>query len=178
MQRQINIMTWDESFLELYRRCVAIYQEGNNDFHSYYGDADLAFLASIGYKPRELFDFVEDFLDEGVPSESAALLIAAVRRDYFQVVQNGKPSDLEVGRDELPSFGEEIGGIAYLPRILTKARAKLAGELHPDVMFSCGGDRKFLLEQGEIHAADFLRRVWASDGDDQKIVDWLKGSTH
>jgi hypothetical protein len=120
---------------------------------------------------------VEDFVDEGVPSESAALLIAAVRRDYFQVVQNGKPSDLEVGRDELPSFGEEIGGIAYLPRILTKARAKLAGELHPDVMFSCGGDRKFLLEQGEIHATDFLRRVWASDGDDQKIVDWLKGST-
>ena len=96
----------------------------------------------------------------------------------LQVVQNGKPSDLEVGRDELPSFGEEIGGIAYLPRILTKARAKLAGELHPDVMFSCGGDRSFLLEQGDIHATDFLRRVWASDGDDQKIVDWLKGSTH
>ena len=171
-------MTWDESFLKLYHHCIKIYQKGNDYFHSYYNDADLAFLASIGHKPRELFDFVEDFVDEGVPSESAALLIAAVRRDYFQVVQNGQASELEVGRDELPSFSEEIGGIAYLPRILTKARAKLAGELHPDVMFGCGGDRKFLREQGKIHAADFLRRVWASDGDDQKIVDWLKGSTH
>ncbi|MDB4538187.1 DUF5069 domain-containing protein [Akkermansiaceae bacterium] len=171
-------MTWDESFLELYRRCIAIYQGGDDDFHSYYNAADLDFLASIGYKPRELFDFVEDFVDEGVPSESAALLIAAVRRDYFQVVQGGKPSEREVTKSDLPGFGEEVGGIAYLPRILTKARAKLAGELHPDVMFSCGGDRKFLREQGDLSAADFLRRVWASDGDDQKIVDWLKGSTH
>jgi len=170
-------MTWDESFLELYRRCVALYQEGNKDFHSYYNAADMEFLAEIGYKPRELFDFVEDYVDEGVPSESAALLIASVRRDYFQVVQDSKPSEREVARDELPSFGDKVGEIAYLPRILTKARAKLAGELHPDVMFSCGGDRKFLREQGDIHAADFLRRVWASDGDDQKIVDWLKGST-
>ena len=170
-------MTWDESFLKLYRRCISIYQEGNSDFNSYYNDADLQFLASIGCKPRELFDFVEDFVDEGVPSESAALLIAAVRRDYFQVVQDGTASNREVTKDELPSFGDEVGGIAYLPRILTKARAKLAGELHPDVMFSCGGDRKFLREQGDIPAADFLRRVWASDGDDQKIVDWLKSST-
>lgn len=169
-------MSWDETFIELYRRCVAIYQGGNEDFHSYYNAADLDFLATIGYKPRELFDFVEDFVDEGVPSESTALLVAAVRRDYFQVVQDGNTSDKEVVKGDLPGFGEEIGGIAYLPRILTKARAKLAGELHPDVMFSCGGDRKFLGEQG-IHAADFLRRVWAADGDDQKIVDWLKGST-
>ena len=27
---------------------------------SYYTPEDLTFLSSIGYKPRELFDFVED----------------------------------------------------------------------------------------------------------------------
>ncbi|MDB4585472.1 hypothetical protein N9085_01440, partial [Akkermansiaceae bacterium] len=63
-------MTWDNQFTELFRRCLDLYQGGNTDFMSYYQKADLSFLSSIGYKPRELFDFVEDLADEGVPSES------------------------------------------------------------------------------------------------------------
>ena len=143
---------------------------------SYYTSEELDFLKSIGYKPRELFDFVEDFADESVPSPSTALLIAAVRRDYFNVMQNGEASSHEVTRDDIPSFGEEVGGIAYLPRIIAKAEAKLKGELHPDLMFSCGGDRKFLRENN-LHPADFLRNVWAADGDGQKIADFVKSST-
>ena len=143
---------------------------------SYYTSEELDFLKSIGYKPRELFDFVEDFADESVPSPSTALLIAAVRRDYFNVMQNGEASSHEVTRDDIPSFGEEVGGIAYLPRIIAKAEAKLKGELHPDLMFSCGGDRKFLRENN-LHPADFLRNVWAADGDSQKIADFVKSST-
>lgn len=169
-------MIWSDQFLELYRRCLAAYRGGNKDFMSYYSDADLSFLASIGYKPRELFDFVEDFVDEGEPSESTALLIAAVRRDFFLVVQNGEASQHEISRDELPSFGDELEGIAYLPRIITKARAKLRGELDPDMMFGCGGDRKFLREHGEIPPADFLRHVWAAEEDDQQIVAFMKGA--
>lgn len=143
---------------------------------SYYSPEDLTFLQGIGYKPRELFDFVEDLADEAVPTESTALLIAAVRRDYFLVIQKGVHSDKEVTRDSLPSFGEELDGISYLPRIITKARAKLKGELHPDVMFSCGGDRKFLNDH-RIHPADFLRQVWSADSDDQKIANFVKAST-
>ncbi|MEJ6561675.1 MAG: DUF5069 domain-containing protein [Akkermansiaceae bacterium] len=169
-------MTWDNQFTELFRRCLDLYQGGNTDFMSYYQKADLSFLSSIGYKPRELFDFVEDLADEGVPSESTALLVAAVRRDYFLTMQNGEASDHEVTRDDIPSFGEELGGIAYLPRIIAKANAKLRGELHPDLMFSCGGDRKFLSEN-KIHAADFLRHLWAADGDDEKMVSFVKSST-
>lgn len=169
-------MIWSDQFLELYRRCLAAYRRGNKDFMSYYSDADLSFLGSIGYKPRELFDFVEDFVDEGEPSESTALLIAAVRRDFFLVVQNGEASQHEISRDELPSFGDELEGIAYLPRIITKARAKLQGELDPDMMFGCGGDRKFLREHGEIPPADFLRHVWAAEEDDQQIVAFVKGA--
>jgi len=172
-------MTWNENFLELFRRCLSAYQNGNKNFTSYYRDEDLKFLAGIGYKPRELFDFVEDLADEGVPAESTALLIAAVRRDYFYVVQNGESSGDEIAKDDLPSFGEEFDGIPYLPRIMAKADAKLRGELHPDVMFSCGGDRKFLRENGNIHPADFLRHFWAADGDAQKVADFVKRSaTH
>ena len=79
----IPSMPWDEQFLTLFRRCVDEYRSGNSDFGSYYSPEDLEFLRSIGYKPRELFDFVEDLVDEGVPSEPAALLVAAARRDYL-----------------------------------------------------------------------------------------------
>ena len=171
-------MTWNERFLELFRRCLAKYQSGNSDFNSYYSDDDLSFLASIGYKPRELFDFVEDLADEGVPAESTALLIAAVRRDYLQVIQNGEHSSKEYGSNDVPAREEELEGIAYLPRIIAKAEAKLRGELDPNLMFSCGGDRGFLSRHGEIHPADFLRRVWAADGDHQQIADFVKASSH
>lgn len=166
-------MPWDEQFLTLFRRCVDAYRGGNSDFGSYYSPADLEFLQSIGYKPRELFDFVEDLVDEGVPSEPAALLIAAARRDYLTVEQDGVLSDREIGSNDIPSRGEELDGIAYLPRIIAKARAKLRGELDPDLMFSCGGDRGFLRRHGEIHPADFLRYVWAARDNDQLIADYV-----
>ena len=137
-------MTWNDQFTELFQRCLKEYQSGNSDFNSYYSAEDSSFLKSIGYKPRELFDFVEDLADGGVPSASTALLIAAVRRDYFIVEQNCEHSDKEFNRDDIPSFNEKLSDIAYLPRIIAKARAKLKGELDPDLMFSCGGDRKFL----------------------------------
>jgi len=167
-------MLWSDQFLDLYRRSLAAYRGGNQDFMSHYSDTDLSFLGSIGCKPRELFDFVEDFADEGEPSESTALLTAAVRRDYFLVGQHGKPSNKEITRDELPAFGEELDGIAYLPRIIRKAEAKLRGELDPDVMYGCGGDRKFLREHGHIPPADFLRHVWAADGDHGKVAAFVR----
>ncbi|MEN9535256.1 MAG: hypothetical protein RIR37_529, partial [Verrucomicrobiota bacterium] len=76
-------------------------------------------------------------------------------------------------RDELPTFGDTLNDIAYLPRILAKARAKLRGELDPDLMYSCGGDMNFLKNHGDIHPADFLRQVWAAGEDDQKIANWV-----
>ena len=166
-------MSWDDQFLALFRRCVEAYRGGNSDFESYYGDRDRAFLGSIGYKPRELFDFVEDLVDEGVPSESTALLVAAVRRDYLLTEQDGVASDHEITHAELPSFGDELDGLPYLPRILTKARAKLRGELDPDIMFGCGGDRNFLQKNGGIHPADFLRHVWSARDNDQAVADYV-----
>ena len=167
-------MTWNDQFLKLFRTCVEKYRGGNDDFHSYYEPDDITFLASIGYKPRELFDFVEDLVDEDVPSESTTLLVAGVRRDYFLVEQQGILSEKEITTDDLPTFGDTLDGEAYLPRILTKARAKLKGELNPDIMFGCGGDRKFLRDHGDIHPADFLRNIWASGDDDTQIVEYVR----
>jgi hypothetical protein len=169
-------MTWDEQFLELFRRCVANYRGGDSNFSGYFSEEDLKFLESIGYKPRELFDFVEDLVDESTPAESAALLVAAVRRDYLMAVQKGKRSDREVTGNDIPSREDELEGISYLPRIIAKARAKLRGELHPDLMFSCGGDRGFLSEHGQIHPADFLRQVWAAGDECARIASYVRQS--
>ncbi len=169
-------MTWDEEFSELFKDILKKYRDSTFDYKKDYTADQLSFLASIGYQPREFFDFIEDFADEQTPSPTTALLIAAVRRDYFLVIQNGKKSNTVITADDLPSFGEELFGLPYLPRILTKARAKLKGELDPDMMYSCGGDRNFLSKNGNLHPADFLRHVWDAEDDDQKIVDWIKSS--
>ena len=168
------LMTWNDTFGRLFDRCAAEYKAGEFDYNKDYSTDDLEFLGSIGYKRREFFDFVEDHVDGGEPTASTALLVAAVRRDYFLVEQGGKASNKEISRDDLPSRETELEGIPYLPRILVKARAKLKGELDPDIMFCCGGDRKFLARHGNIPPADFLRHVWAYGEDDFKVVSWLK----
>jgi hypothetical protein len=171
---QLSRMHWNDTFTALFERCAEAYRKGDFDYETGYAQEELSFLAGIGYKKRELFDFVEDFVDEGEPSPGTALLIAAARRDYFLVEQGGTPSGKEITKADLPTFGEELAGMAYLPRILVKARAKLRGELDPDLMYGCGGDRNFLAKNGAIHPADLLRRVWAAGDDDEKVVAWIK----
>ncbi len=166
-------MKWDDTFLALFDRCVDAYRGGNQDFETYYTPEDLAFLAEIGCQKREFFDFVEDYFEGGEPSPSTAMMVAAVRRDYFITVQNRVPGTPLLNRDNVPTFGDELDGMAYLPRILAKARAKLRGELDPDLMFCCGGDRRFLKNHGDIHPADFLRQVWAARDDDHKLAAWV-----
>jgi hypothetical protein len=167
-------MTWNDTFLALFDRCSARFQSGDVDFENYYTPAELAFLGEVGCQPREFFDFVEDFCGEGEPSISTALLVAAVRRDYFQTVQKCVPSDVMLTANDIPTFGDELDGMAYLPRLLAKGRAKLRGELDPNLMFGCGGDRRFLRNHGDLHPADFLRHLWAAGDSDQKVVDWIK----
>lgn len=170
-------MTWNDHFLKLFRRCIEAYRGGNTDFESYYTEDDIKFLQSIGYKPRELFDFVEDLADAGEPTESTALLVASVRRDYFNVMQQGVLSEHEITAPELPPKNQEIDGISYLPRIISKAEHKLRGELDPNIMFGCGGDRNFLRNHGEIPPADFLRHVWAANGDSQSVADFVRSQS-
>ncbi len=169
----INNYLWDTDFSKLFSRCFERYKSGDTDFNQYYSKEDLAFLYSIGYKPREFFDFVEDFADEGTPSPTTAVLIAAVRRDYFMTIQKGELSDEILTPADLPGRQEEWGGFVWLPRITAKARAKLRGELDPDIMYGCGGDRSFL-SRHQIHPADFLRVAWAARDNDDAIVQYVQ----
>lgn len=168
-----NDFDWESRFTELFDRCLERYRAGDHDFSGYYTADDLAFLGSIGCQPREFFDFVEDFAEEGEPSRETALLVAAARRDFFRTIQHGVPSERVLTEPELPARDAELDGFAWLPRILAKARAKLRGELHPDIMFSCGGDRNFLRTHG-IHPADFLRVVWAAGDDDARVAAYVR----
>lgn len=166
-------MNWNDKFQEIFDRCLTTYKGGNTDYTSYFTAQDLMFLSSIGCKPRELFDFVEDLGDSGVPSRGTALLVASARRDYFIAIQKEQHSFIEKTGNDMPSKTEALAGIAYLPRIIEKAKAKLRGELHPDLMFGCGGDRGFLKRNGDIPMADFLRNVWSAGEDEQQIVDYV-----
>ena len=90
MTAMINDYLWDSEFSKLFARCFERYKGGDKDYTKYYNNEDHGFLYSIGYKPREFFDFVEDLAEHGEPAATTAVLIAAVRRDYFMTIQKGE----------------------------------------------------------------------------------------
>jgi len=165
--------SWDSSFSALFDRCLTRYRSGDTDYSGYYSADDLAFLDSIGYQPREFFDFVEDLAEIGEPSLTTAVMIASVRRDYLTEIMHGAKSDHILDPASLPAKTSEVDGFVWLPRILVKARAKLRGELDPNTMYCCGGDRAFL-KRHDIAPADFLRAVWAAGDDDAKVIGYVK----
>lgn len=167
-----QVFSWDVVFTRLWEASVARYRDGQTGLEGHYTEEEVAFLRSIGYRPREFFDFVEDYANNGEPSPTAALLVASVRRDYFLWEQRGEWSDTVLTPADLPSKTDTLGGIPWLPRILAKARGKLRGELDPDVMYSCPGDMAFL-KKHRIPPADFLRAVWGMDEDEQ-VVEYVK----
>ncbi len=165
--------TWRAEFSRLFNASVAKYQAGYEKAAGLVDDKGQAFLASIGYTEQEFFDFVEDFARGGEPTLETALQIAEVRRDYFLKEQNGTRSSRVVSMADLPAKDAQVEGIGWLPRIIPKAEAKLRGEMPPDLMYGCGGDRKFF-RTNHVDPAKFLRQVWSAQGDETKIVAWVK----
>lgn len=164
---------WTESFRQLYDKAVAQYRAGNRRSDTYFTADELAFLAGMGHTAQELYDFAEDAVKSNEPSFADAVLIAAVRRDYFLVVQHGHPATHTIRMEDLPAKDAAVAGLVWLPRIIAKARAKLRGEMPADLMYGCGGDRRFL-KSVNVHPADFLRHVWAAGDDDARIVAWVQ----
>lgn len=164
---------WADRFRQLYDKAAELYNDGNRAPETYFDAGETAFLASIGQTAQEVYDFAEDAVKYGEPTFGTALLIAAVRRDYFLVIQHGKPSGQTIHMEDLPAKDATVDGIAWLPRIIPKARAKLRGEMPAELMYGCGGDRKFFKSVG-IHPADFLRHVWAAGDDDRKVIEYVK----
>ena len=164
---------WADLFRECYVKAVAEYRGGNRQPATFFDAAESAFLTGIGCTPQELYDFAEDWCGAQEPSFGTVLLITAVRRDYFLTIQHGQPTGRMITMADLPAKDAALGGFIWLPRQIAKARAKLAGEMPPELMYGCGGDRAFF-KRVKCHPADFLRVVWSARDDDEKIIAYIR----
>lgn len=171
----MNTNDWQVGFREIYDRGVAVWNEGRRSPHTMFSKEDAAFLATIGCTTQELFDFVDDFHRYGEPDYETALAVAAIRRDYLLNVMGGRQTGRVVSSATLPAKTAEVDGIAWLPRIIAKARLKLRGELPPDLMYGCAGDRPFLRKMN-LDLPRFLKLVWECGDDTRRIVEAVKKS--
>lgn len=170
----MNHYDFADRFRALYDQAVKLYASGKRGAETYFSTADQAFLAANGIAPQHLYDYAEDELGYGEPGYDRALAIELVRRDYFLNVQHGRPSAAVLDAGAMPAKSDAVRGIEWLPRLIPKTRAKLRGELPPNLMYCCGGDRGFFRTRN-IHPAEFLSLVWRHDNDDKAIVDWVVG---
>lgn len=162
---------YHKSLKSIWDKATALYSEGNRDASSYFNPDESQFLDSIGATAQEVFDFAEDYNLHGEPDFTSFALVQDIRRSYFLEEQGGVRASDVVDPATLPSKQEEAEGIVWLPRIIQKAKAKLQGRMHPNMMYGCGGDRHFLKEN-DIHIAEFLRIVWRFENDEAAIVQW------
>jgi hypothetical protein len=169
----MELNAWTKTLRGIYDGALAKQQRGETALASMFTAEETAFLASIGLKPINVFDFAEDFLGSGEPDWDTFLLVAAARRDFFLYEQDGQPCACETHASELPPRDATLGGFEWLPRIIAKARCFLEGGLCHEIMYCCGGDRNFLRRHG-LHPADFLRAVWASHGDSEKVLAFVQ----
>ena len=161
---------WQQRLRELYDKAQVKYRNENRNVQTMFTPREVGVLRAFGAKPMELYDYAEDSSDL---DWETALLITATRRDYFLVEQGGKWSEKTIIVDDLPAKTDELEGIPWLPRIIKKSEARLRGEMPAELMYCCGGDRKFFRTH-DIHPADFLRFVWSAKGKQEKIVAYVK----
>ena len=163
---------WEDTFQQLFDRAVTTYKGGTRDPDQLLSKEESIFLASIGTSPQEVYDFVEDWIEDSEPTPETIRQITGIRRDYFLTVQDGTSSSKKLSSASLPSPGDTLGGYRWLPRIIEKARAKLRGELPPDIMYGCGMDRPFL-RKNNIEPPEFLKVVWEAGEDREKILEFV-----
>jgi hypothetical protein len=169
----MSTISWEQQLRQVYDRGVAAWQAGQQSPGDMFSREDTAFLKTIGCTAQELFDFVDDGQRYGEPDFDTTLAVAAIRRDYFLNVMKGQSTGRTVSMDSLPAKTAEVDGIAWLPRLIVKARVKLRGEMPDDLMYGCAGDRPFL-RQMNMDLPGFLKLVWQSGDDDRRIIDAVK----
>jgi hypothetical protein len=169
----MNHYDFARTFRALHDQAAARFASGQSSVDQMFSASELAFLKANGITAQHLFDYAEDFNKyDGEPGPDHALAIELVRRDYFLNAQGGRPSSTPLDEAKLPAKTDTVRGIAWLPRLLPKARAKLRGELPASLMFCCGGDRKFFKEHN-ILPSEFLALLWRHEDNDTAVVDWV-----
>jgi hypothetical protein len=163
---------YQDTLVRIWNDAVERYKQGHTNPEDFLDEEELGFIESIGMNLMDVFDFAEDWVCEGSPDLATFLLIHDARRDYFLREQDSQRSENQLDSSTLPAKTDEIQGIRWLPRIIPKARAKLRGELPPDTMFCCGGDRNFF-QTNNVHPSEFLRVVREAGENDSIIIDWV-----
>ena len=126
---------WKIIFRDLFFAGVKRYESGRKSPESMFEPDEIAFLESIGCSTQEMFDFCDDYVRWGDVIYEHVEALQAVRREHFLNTLNRQPAAREMELNEFPAKTDEVEGIAWLPRPITKARAKLAGNLPADLMY-------------------------------------------
>ena len=168
----MNHYLYQKDLKQIWEDAVTKYKSGNQEPDSYFSHETLDQLRTIGLNTMDVYDYAEDFVSGEEPDFETFLMICEVRRDYFFTVQKGRHSNHLIDVNALPGKEEKLQNIEWLPRIIPKALGKLRGELPSEIMYCCGGDRRFL-KTNNIHPAEFLRVVWAYHDNESKIIDWV-----
>ncbi len=126
---------WEIQFREVFDAGVERRKAGCGDPDSMFERDEVAFLESIGCSAQEMFDFCDDYVgwDDVIYEHVEAL--QAVRYEHFVEELNSQPAAHRMEMDDFPAKTDEVEGIAWLPRLILKARAKLAGQLPADLMY-------------------------------------------
>lgn len=170
----MNENDWQTEFRCVWVRAEQAWHAGRKAPSTMFSAEDTTFLAGLGCTTQELFDFVDDCQRyNGDPDYATSLAVTSIRRDYFLKVLGGKPATHKVTMESLPAKSAEVDGIAWLPRLIVKARLKLRGEMPDDLMYGCAGDRPFLRRMN-MTLPQFLELVRDAGHDDRRIVNAVK----
>jgi hypothetical protein len=164
---------WRTLLNEVHSQGVAAWNAGRRSPETMFTPEALAFLNSSGCSAQEMFDFVDDLQRYGEPDFDTVHGIQALRLRYFKEVMHETPSSHTASMESLPPKSQAVDGIAWLPRLIVKARLKLRGEMNPDLMYGCGGDRPFVIRMG-MTLPSFLKLVWDCGDNDAQIVASVK----
>lgn len=163
---------WIQTFRTLFDQKVTSYKKGTGNADAMFSNEEKDFLHSIGATPQEIYDFVEDWCDDGEPDPDMVVAITQIRRDYFLNDLRGQYSKYVKITDLFPPREAKLAGLEWFPRIIEKAKAKLLGDLPPDLMYSCGGDRRFL-KKVKVSPVEFLQLVREAGDDVEHIVKFV-----
>lgn len=163
---------WEEGFRSLFENKVTAYKNGKRKVGVMFTKEEEDFLQSIGATTQEIFDFVEDWCEDGEPDPETVLAITRIRRDFFLNDQHGRYSKYVRITDLFPPREASLAGLEWFPRIIEKARAKLYGELPSDLMYGCGADRRFL-KKVNVGPDDFLQVIREAGDDVDYIVKFV-----
>ncbi len=127
--------SWETQFREVFDAGVQRRKEGCNDPDAMFEPDEVSFLESIGCSAREMFDFCDDYVGWDDVIYEHIVELQSVRRDHFKNGLNSQSAIRRMEMHEFPAKADEVEEIAWLPRLIVKARAKLAGQLPADLMY-------------------------------------------